>query len=152
MLDTRPSINKYFIDMAHLVARRSTCMRRSVGCVLVDDKNRVIATGYNGVARGQPHCNEPPFAHACPGAFAPSGMNLEGCGAIHAEQNALIQCRDVDAIATCYVTAFPCNSCLKLLLGTPCQFIVYAERYGNMESSLHLWAPRQTLHFTGDDA
>jgi dCMP deaminase len=145
----RPNIDDYFLTIAMAVARRSTCMRRSVGCVLVDEKNRILATGYNGMASGQPHCNEvrpDPHGyamyhpHACPGAFAQSGEHIDQCGAIHAEQNALVQCRDVDAIRTCYTTTQPCVSCLKLLLGTPCDRIVYRYAYVAMdEPTQRLW-------------
>lgn len=106
-----------------------------------------MATGYNGVAAGQPHCNErvmnpeetfgPLYPHACAGTRAPSGVALDACGAIHAEQNALLQCRDVYAIETCYVTTQPCVSCLKLLLATSCQRLVYLEPY--QATSLDLW-------------
>lgn len=131
--------------MAELVATRSTCLRRAVGCVLVNERGHVIATGYNGVAMGLPHCNERVDSpihhlgegdvivdfhpHACAGAAAPSGSNLNACGAIHAEQNALLQCRDVWEIHTCYVTASPCVTCAKLLLNTSTRRIVYLHPY-----------------------
>ena len=54
----RPPRDTYFMKMAALVAERSTCLRRSVGCVLVNGRHHVLATGYNGVASGLPHCNE----------------------------------------------------------------------------------------------
>ena len=72
--------------MAELVAERSTCRRRKVGCVLVDSNNHVVATGYNGVPTHFPHCLDEP----CEGATAPSGESLEKCLAVHAEQNALL--------------------------------------------------------------
>jgi dCMP deaminase len=104
----------------------------------------VLSTGYNGVAAGLPHCNErdpiptinrklgrnvPEFPHACPGACSPSGTNLDGCEAIHAEQNALLQIRDVYQLHTCYCTTSPCITCVKLLLNTSCQRIVFDEEY-----------------------
>lgn len=151
---TRPTPEETYLRMARLVAQRGTCLRRRVGCVLVDARGRVLATGYNGVARGQPHCNEVralsellelsesgSFPHACAGAFAPSGYRVDECAAIHAEQNALLQCRDVDLIATAYVTTFPCVSCVKLLLGTGCRLVVYDEGYeeATMRRALDLW-------------
>lgn len=138
----RLSASAWGIGMAELTAKRSTCLRRQVGCVLVDANNFVLSTGYNGVARGMPHCNEktytdemtvgesiPFFHNACPAAFALSGTNLDGCHAIHAEQNALLQCRDVQKIHTCYTTASPCLTCVKLLMNTSCVDIVYLEEY-----------------------
>ena len=80
---SRPTADEYFMAMAMLVATRSTCIRRQVGCVLIDNNNNILATGYNGVVRGQPHCNE---GHPCPGAYSASGKDLDLCYAIHAEQ------------------------------------------------------------------
>lgn len=144
-MSRRPDKDSYFIAMAELVATRSTCLRRSVGCVLANERGHVLSTGYNGVAMGMPHCNERVdspvhrlgdgetvadfWPHACAGASAPSGSALTACGAIHAEQNALLQCRDVWEIETCYVTACPCVTCAKLLLNTSVRRIVYAEPY-----------------------
>lgn len=65
-------------------------------------------------------------------------MNLDGCQAIHAEQNALLQCRDVYAIHTAYVTASPCMTCVKLLLNTSCERIVYVEEYPH-SAARDLW-------------
>jgi len=111
--------------MADLVSQRSTCRRRSVGCVLVDDRNRVLATGYNGVASGDVHCLDMP----CPGAGLPSGTGLDECHAIHAEQNAILQCQDVTKIFSAYITVSPCVSCAKLLMNTSCGRIVFSEEY-----------------------
>lgn len=140
----RPDIHKYFTDMVRLVASRSTCVRRSVGCVLVDSKNRVLATGYNGVASGDDHCNDivtsvdgqvldprVVFPKACKGANAKSGQNLDQCRAVHAEQNAILQCNDVDRVHRAYVSTFPCPSCTKLLMNTGCREIVYLDAYGD---------------------
>lgn len=121
----RPNIDAYMMGMAMMAASRATCSRRSVGCVLTNKLNHIIATGYNGVPRGMPHCAIAP----CPGANAPSGQSLDACMATHAEQNALLQCRNVEEIETAYVTAQPCITCTKLLLNTGCKNIVYLEPY-----------------------
>lgn len=134
----RPDVDTYFMDMAKLVATRSTCIRRSVGCVLVDSHNHVLATGYNGVPAGMPHCNDPGGAHTCEGARSPSGTNLDACSAVHAEQNAILQCSDPYSIRRAYVTAFPCTSCAKLLLNTSCGEIVYLEPYAD-GNGMRLW-------------
>lgn len=139
----RPSSDEYFLSMARLVSSRTTCLRRSVGCVLVNHRKHVIATGYNGVAAGRPHCNEvDPFdpagyPNACSGATSESGTDLHLCEAIHAEQNALLQCKDVYEIHTAYVTVSPCMHCLKLLLNTSCQRIVCFQLYD--VDAAHLW-------------
>lgn len=161
----RISRDEWAMEMAKLTATRSTCLRRRVGCVLLNCRGHVLATGFNGVAAGQPHCNEEftekwahpdkPIEvrivtpHACSGAKAPSGMNLDGCQAIHAEQNALLQCKNVYEIDACYVTASPCMTCAKLLLNTSCQKIIFLEEYPHTEAR-QLWesAGRQWIKFS----
>lgn len=162
----RISRDEWAMEMAKLTATRSTCLRRHVGCVLLNCRGHVLATGFNGVAAGQPHCNEEfkeKWAHpdkpieirvvtpyACSGAKAPSGTNLDGCQAIHAEQNALLQCKNVYELDVCYVTASPCMTCTKLLLNTSCQKIVFLEEYPHTEAK-QLWesAGRQWIKFGG---
>ena len=151
------------MQMAQLTARRGTCLRRQVGCVLLNARGHVLSTGYNGVAAGVPHCNEAAmslplhdrsdhlvYPHACPGARADSGTDLDGCHALHAEQNALLQCRDVWTIEVAYVTASPCMTCTKLLLNTSCQRIMFMEPYPHSEAQV-LWkaACRQWVHYQG---
>lgn len=127
---SRPSRDEYFVEMTSLVAQRATCARRAVGCVLVNEQGHVIATGYNGVCRGASHCIDKP----CPGADHPSGQGLHLCEAIHAEQNALLQCRNINEIHTAYVTASPCVSCMRLLANTSVKRIVFQEYYPHAES------------------
>lgn len=131
----RPTKDAWLLELAGVVAKRGTCARRRVGCVLADAAGHVLATGYNGVAAGLPHCDE----HPCPGAGLSSGAGLDLCEAVHAEQNALLQCRDVSLIRTCYVTVSPCVTCTKLLLNTGCTRIVYAERYAHDVAACELW-------------
>ena len=140
----RPSRDEWAVSLALLTASRATCLRRPVGCVLLNARGHMLATGYNGVAAGQPHCNAydefhpTGYPHACSSARAASGKDLDGCQAIHAEQNALLQCRDVYDIDTCYVTVSPCVTCTKLLLNTGCQRIVYLDEYPH-SAAKDLW-------------
>lgn len=129
----RPSTDVYMMGLAMMAASRASCVRRAVGCVLTNSLNHVVATGYNGPPRGMAHCSP----DRCPGCNAASGTQLDGCMAIHAEQNALLQCHDTRDIVTCYVTAQPCFTCTKLLLNTSCKEIVYLESYPHdMASSM----------------
>jgi dCMP deaminase len=116
--------------MARLAGLRSTCARRAVGCVLIDEHNVVLATGYNGVHRGAKHC----ITHNCAGAGLPSGTGLSTCEAIHAEQNALMQCADIFRIRTAYVTASPCVMCMRMLANTGVMRIAFLEEYPHEES------------------
>jgi len=143
---SRPSLDEYLMSLAAVAALRTTCIRRGVGCVLADAHGRVLSVGYNGVARGQPHCNEgfgiarpgelQYFPHACKGHDLPPGQ--DSCEAIHAEQNALVQCREPDLIVTAYVTLSPCKACTKLLLGTMCTRIVFLEEHTDL-APMELW-------------
>lgn len=131
-----------WIEVAYTIANLATCARRKVGCVLLNEHGHVIATGYNGPAAGVPNCIDDP----CPGAHYPSGQGLEECVAIHAEANALLQCRDHRAIAVAYVTAFPCIHCVKLLRNTSCQLIVFGEDYAHPPAKTLWQADRELLH------
>ena len=131
----RPDIDTYFMDIAKLVSTRGTCARRKVGCVLVNSRRHILATGYNGPASGMPHCTEVP----CPGASYKSGQGLDACEALHGEQSCLCQARDVYEIATAYVTTSPCVQCTKLFLGTSCRRIVFSETYPDAEKAQQLW-------------
>jgi len=127
----RPTRDQYFISMAQLVATRSTCLSRQVGCVLVNARSHVVGTGYNGPASGLPHCERCSREHQ-------SGAGLDVCPATHAETNALLQCRDVYQIETVYCTDSPCSHCIKLLLNTSAKTIIFHRQYPH-ELSKQLW-------------
>ena len=158
----RRSRDEYFLGMAEYVAGQSTCLRRAVGCVLVDARGHVLSTGYNGTATGEPHCNEPArratigggytmiHPHACPGAQAPSGTNLDGCYALHDTWNALIQCRDPFAIHTSYSGCSPCVTCTKMLMNTSCTRIVFRAPYAHDEEAKKLWTKNNTQAALGN--
>lgn len=120
---SRPSVHETYMAVARVIAKRSTCVRRQVGCVLVDEQGQLVATGYNGVARGHIHCTDAP----CPGASLASGHGLEICEAVHAEQNAIIQARH--DFTTAYCTTLPCPSCMKLFVNTTCKYLYYGDTY-----------------------
>jgi len=147
----RPTLDQYLMGLAKLAAERTTCIRRGVGCVLANAHGHILAVGYNGVTAGMPHCNEERpgldhwqqaerlveyFPHACKGHDLPPGQ--DSCEAVHAEQNALLQCRDPWEIETAYVTLSPCKSCMKLLLNTSCKRLVIAAKHTDI-APLELW-------------
>lgn len=136
-MQARPSWDEHYIGMAEQIAKMGTCARRQVGCVLVDARNRVVSTGFNGVPPGWPHCSTEVVSR-CPGAEAKSGTRLDECNANHAEANALIYCPNPELIRTCYVTCSPCINCVKMLLVTGCSRIVFKEEYPQKESK-ELW-------------
>ena len=143
-MSVRPTIDEYYIEMVKLVASRGTCLRRKVGCILVDDKNRLISCGYNGGAPGAHHCIDAP----CGGHLSAPGTNLSACRSSHAEQSALLYCPDVLKIKTAYVTASPCTECTKLLLLTSCQRVVFIDEYPQpLAKQWWLEAGREWVHF-----
>ena len=124
MTFSRLGHDEYFTDIANLVAKRSTCRRRVVGCVLVDSQNHIVATGYNGVPAGFKHCLDIP----CEGAVAPSGTQLNECWAVHAEMNALLQLQSDDEL-TAYITTTPCFECAKVISNSKIKRIVAPTWY-----------------------
>ena len=117
------------MEMAQVASKRSTCMRRSVGAVIVKDK-RLLATGYNGTPRGMAHCEEVGCLRTK--LNVPSGKMHELCRGTHAEQNAVIQAAvhgvSVDG-GTLYCTHQPCVVCTKILINAGIRRIVYANPY-----------------------
>lgn len=83
---TRISKDDYYLDIAIAVSKRSTCLKRHYGCVIVKD-DIIIATGYNGSPRGEENCCD---RGTCKRANAMRYSNYESCDSVHAEQNALI--------------------------------------------------------------
>lgn len=131
---SRISRDEMFLQMCFILALRGTCKRRKVGCIFTDVRGHIISSGYNGNAAGQPHCIDSP----CPGVGLASGTGLDECEAIHAEQNAMIQCRRPFEIETVYCTDSPCIPCLKLLMGTSARRIVFAREYPHPKSK-NMW-------------
>ncbi len=125
----RPAWEDYFMEIARVVATRSSCLRRQVGAVLV--KNRqILATGYNGVPRGLSHCSE----HGCLRAQLgiPSGERQELCRGLHAEQNAIIQAAYHGVAiqgAELYCTHQPCVVCAKMLVNSAVETVYFAGAY-----------------------
>jgi dCMP deaminase len=132
-MNQRISVDEWFMQMAEVTARRGTCIRRQVGCVLVNSRKQVLSTGYNGTARGTLHCIDSP----CQGHKFSEGQGLDVCEAIHAESNAILQCHNVEEIETCYSTTEPCVHCTKLLLNTGCRAVVFRNSYAS--GGMDLW-------------
>jgi len=125
----RPTADEYFMEMAHLAAKRSTCLRRKVGAIIVKEK-RVLTTGYNGAPKGLEHCEVTGCVRQQ--MNVPSGERHELCRGVHAEQNAIIQAavfgvsiRD----STIYITNYPCSVCAKLMMNAGITEVVYDGEY-----------------------
>ncbi len=125
----RPDWDSYFMQIAQVVATRSTCIRRQVGALLVKDNN-ILATGYNGVHKGLEHCEQVGCIREQLGI--PSGERHELCRGLHAEQNAIIQAAvhgTKIAGGTLYCTHQPCVVCTKMLINAGIEKIVIANNY-----------------------
>lgn len=127
---TRPTWDETFEAVAAIMAMRSTCSRRQVGAVLVQD-NRIVATGYNGQPSGKLHCID----GGCPRGQLTheqvpkdSDYNQFPCTALHAEANAIIRAGHVlTKGATLYVTTKPCLQCVNLIEGAEIERVIIGE-------------------------
>ena len=131
---TRPSWETYFMDIAHLVAKRSTCRRRAVGALLVKDK-RILSTGYNGAPSGLKHCLD--IGCLREELNIASGERHELCRGIHAEQNAIIQAALHGVSikgATLFCTNQPCLICAKMIINAGIIEIYYHSGYADAMS------------------
>ena len=116
----RPSIDETMLDVAKVLARRGTCLKRKVGVVITDFNGNILSAGYNGAPRGKQHCDE---YSPCP-AFVDSTLS---CSAIHAEVNALIRCPDITKAHIIYITEKPCAKYQMLIDNTKIARVVYPD-------------------------
>jgi len=127
----RPTWDTYFLRIAQLVATRATCLRRTVGAVIVREK-RILATGYNGAPNGVPHCFELPGGCLREAMHIPSGQRQELCRGLHAEQNAILQASAFGVSlkgSEIYVTHQPCVTCAKMLINAGITRVVFIGSY-----------------------
>ena len=125
----RPQWDDYFMDIAHVAAKRSNCCRRRVAAVIVKNK-QIISTGYNGTPRGIANCDE----GGCPrcNSTVKSGHGLTECLCCHAEENAIVQAAkhgiSVEG-AMLYTTFSPCLLCAKMIINSGIEEVVFHSRY-----------------------
>jgi dCMP deaminase len=119
------------MDIASLVAKRSTCRRRQVGAIVVRNK-RILATGYNGAPAGLAHCLD--IGCLREDLEVPSGERHELCRGLHAEQNVIIQAAYHGVSikgGTVYCTNLPCSICAKMLINAGIREIIYQDGYAD---------------------
>lgn len=138
------------MQIAHLVSTRATCQRRSVGALIVRDK-QIVATGYNGAPRGLPHCPPEGPEHDWPLGCMRAGHCIRS---LHAEQNALLQAARIGVScdqATMYVTCQPCNTCAKMIINAGISKVIYEGDYPD-EFSIELFrqAKMEVFRFKDD--
>ena len=137
--------DEYYLGIALAVSKRSTCLKRRYGCVIVKN-DEIIATGYNGSPRGEENCCDKGI---CPRMDIPHNSgNYSDCPSVHAEQNALIQCSQENLKdATMYISgeeeldyfkmreikdASPCPICSRMIANSGIKTIV--NRFGRSET------------------
>lgn len=127
----RPDWDSYFIELTDVVKKRSTCLRRQVGAVIVKD-NHILSTGYNGVPTKIRHCSEVGCLREQ--LKVPSGERHELCRGLHAEQNAIIQAAHHGVSingGTIYTNTKPCSICTKMIINAGIKRIVYQTDYAD---------------------
>lgn len=133
--NARPNWDEYFIEITKVISKRSTCLRRKVGAVIVKDK-RILASGYNGAPSGLKHCGQ---IGGClrEQMHVPSGERHELCRGLHAEQNAIIQAA-VHGVSikdsVLYCTTHPCIICAKMIINSGIREIIISAAYPDEES------------------
>ena len=125
---SRPDWDTYFFRMATMIATRSTCPSRAVGCVVIDiDTKHVLSTGYNGAAKGTAHCDEGCLTRE-------SGKNWGKCRAVHAELNAIVNAAK-NGISTdgcrMYLTTTPCVFCSRTLINAGVKEVYAMSKYSH---------------------
>lgn len=123
----RPSKAEYYLDIALAVAARSTCLRRRYGAVVVAN-DEIVATGYNGAARGDVNCIDAGVCHRC--GHGHNDGDYGSCPAVHAEMNAMLSASRSEMIgATLYLAGIdletggrippdeisPCPVCMRMV-------------------------------------
>ena len=134
----RPTWDRYFMNIAQVVASRSNCVKRKVAAVVTRDR-RIISTGYNGTPRGTRNCNE----GGCPRCndLAPGGTGLLECFCSHGEENAITQASYHGVSlqdSTLYTTFSPCLQCTKMIINAGLSEVIYNAEYPLGERSLDL--------------
>lgn len=126
----RPSWDEYFMEVCNSIAKRATCDRGRVGCVIARD-NQILATGYAGAPAGLPHCDE--VGHQMKKLVHEDGSVTQHCmRTVHAEQNAICQAaRRGTSIqgATVYCRMTPCRTCAMMIINCGIRRIVCERRY-----------------------
>lgn len=121
----RPNKKDYYLEIAEVVAKRSTCLRAKYGAVIVKD-DQIVGTGYNGAPRGEANCCDVGNCKRQEMHIAP-GERYELCNAVHAEMNACLAAGRQNCIgATLYLAGWrvdqnkidkitPCLMCSRVI-------------------------------------
>lgn len=127
---SRPTWDKYFMEIAGVVAKRATCDRGRSGCVIARNK-QILVTGYVGAPVGLPHCDE--VGHQIKTITNEDGTVSKHCvRTAHAEQNAICQAAKIGASingSTLYCKMTPCSTCAKMIINAGIKRVVCQKKY-----------------------
>lgn len=124
------SWDEYFMGLAHLSALRSKDPSTQVGAVIVDQNNKVVSIGYNGLPRG---CSDDEFPWGREGNMQESKYAY----VVHAELNAILNSPRPVTGCTLYVSLFPCNECAKAIIQSGiCKIIYESDKYADTDATI----------------
>jgi len=126
----RPSWDEYFTDLIVETARRSSCLKRHVGAIIVRNK-RILATGYNGAPSGIENCVDENYCWRVKHKIA-HGESKDLCMAAHAEANAIYDAANRGVAineSELYVTTFPCPICAIAIIQSGIKEVNYIREY-----------------------
>ena len=121
--------DEYFMGVAMLSAKRSKDPSTQVGACIVNNENRIMSVGYNGMPKG---CSDEAFPWDRVGGV----LDTKYAFVCHAELNAILNC-DRGNVRDCivYTTLFPCNECAKAIIQSGIKEVVYmADKYADSDS------------------
>ena len=135
------SCDEYFMGIASLSSLRSKDPSTQVGACIVDNNNKVVSIGYNGMPRGVDD-NKIPWGHG-------EGLDSKYLYVCHAEFNAILNTRNGSALSGCkiYVTLFPCNECAKAIVQVGIKEVIYLD--DKYHDSTETTASRKILDMAG---
>ena len=126
------SWDEYFMGVAKLSGLRSKDPNTQVGACIVDQDNRILTVGYNGMPSG---CNDDEMPWDREG----EGMASKYFFVCHAELNAILNYRGGGTLRgpRCYVTLFPCNECAKAIIQSGIKEVIYmSDKYADSDSTM----------------
>lgn len=135
------SWDEYFMGVALLSAKRSKDPHTQVGACIVNDKNKIVGAGYNGLPIG---CDDDSFPWAKQGDF----LDTKYPYICHAELNAILNNIGMD-LKDCkiYTALFPCNECTKAIIQSGITEVIYlSDKYQDTDAAK---ASRKMLETAG---
>jgi dCMP deaminase len=154
----RISKDEYYLEIAKSVSKRSTCLRKRYGAIIVKN-DAIVSTGYNGTARGVINCYE--IGCIKDVLNLPHGSNYDLCPAVHAEENAVVNAarngaNTLDGILYIYgedvktnsiVEAAPCNRCKRIIINAGIKEVVIKTESGIKRLEVKDWIKDDTENY-----